>query len=217
MLRGLRQQCFRASESFLCATTLRKCQHLVITARRPGPNGQSKDSSTDLPGFKLPYTPKQEIKGPFVRPPPLISYERTGVCGRCQGSSLVDCSVCTGTGKLPAGGYHARNPVTATRVVGSAWTAMERTLGWRHYRCTQKRKQGKDTFVLMVATCDENVQLWVNMKNLKDRAAWAAGWLQKTEMRALEAQGAGAECKGCKGTGKVPCPLCELAGSIVEL
>jgi hypothetical protein len=38
---------------------------------------------------------------------------------------------------LPSGGYHSRNPISAARVVGSAWTAMERTLGWRHFRVTQ--------------------------------------------------------------------------------
>ena len=94
---------------------------------------------------------------------------------------------------------------------------MERTFGWRHFRVTQKQKKGKENFVKMVATCDETVQLWVNMKNLKDRAAWAAGWLQKKEMRDLEANVGGTECKSCGGTGLVTCPLCSLAGVVVEL
>ena len=94
---------------------------------------------------------------------------------------------------------------------------MERTLGWCHFRVTQKRKQGSDTFLLLVATCDEAVQLWVNSKNLKERSQWAAGWLQRTEMRALESQAGGVDCKICKGSGQLACPLCELAGAVVEL
>jgi len=38
---------------------------------------------------------------------------------------------------------------------------MERTFGWRHFRVLHKKGQGKDTFVLMAATCDESTQLWV--------------------------------------------------------
>ncbi|KAL4531475.1 hypothetical protein Ndes2526B_g04412 [Nannochloris sp. 'desiccata'] len=159
-----------------------------------------------------------EIAGPFVRRAPLISYERLRVCNRCNGSGEVPCAGCSGVGRLPAGGYHSRNPISAARVVGSSWTAMERTIGWRHFRVTQKKKQGKDVFVCLEATCDSNVSLWTNIKNLKDRGTWAAGWLQKTEMRALEAQAGGKECRSCKATGNVPCPLCqELAGKIIEL
>lgn len=215
MLKGLSQQCSRASVPLLYPAALRQCRCRVITSNAT-PSGQPKEGPADPLSLRIP-TSNPGLSGPFVRPAPLISYERTGVCGRCQGTSLVPCSVCSGSGRLPAGGYHARNPIASARIVNSAWTAMERTLGWRHFRVTQKRKQGKDTFVLMVATCDENVQLWVNIKNLKDRAAWAAGWLQKAELRALEGQAAGAECKGCKGTGNVACPLCALAGLVVEL
>ena len=162
--------------------------------------------------------PSQDIAGPFVRRAPVVSYERTRVCNRCNGSGEVPCAGCNGVGRLPAGGYHSRNPISAARVVGSSWTAMERTLGWRHFRVTQKKKNGKELFVCLEATCDTNVMLWTNIKNLKDRSTWAAGWLQKTEMRALEAQDGGKECRSCKATGNVPCPLCqELAGKIVEL
>ena len=71
----------------------------------------------------------------------------------------------------------------------------------------------------------------MNLQNLKDRERWASGWLQKDEMRALEAERAaaaeggggaaasrsGTACKGCTGTGRVPCPLCSRAGQVVEL
>ena len=39
---------------------------------------------------------------------------------------------------------------------------MERTFGWRHFRVTQKRREGKEAFVLMVSTCDETTQFWVS-------------------------------------------------------
>lgn len=66
------------------------------------------------------------------------------------------------------------------------------------------------------------------MQNLKDRGRWASGWLQKQEILALEAQqqaaagapspaAGGTPCKGCAGGGSTPCPLCSLAGQVVEL
>lgn len=64
----------------------------------------------------------------------------------------------------------------------------------------------------------------MNLQNLKDRQRWASGWLQKEEMRALEAERAdadatqaGPECKACGGSGRVACPLCSLGGQVVEL
>lgn len=114
---------------------------------------------------------------------------------------------------------------------------MERTFGWRHFRVLQKRGQGKGTFVLMSATCDESAQFWVNLQNLRERDRWASGWLQKTEMQALQQQRQqaaaaadegvaaprpgvapqGTGCKACGASGSLPCPLCSLAGQVVEL
>ena len=48
----------------------------------------------------------------------------------------------------------------------SKWTAMEETLGWRHFRVTQKRKVASAsggsglTFLLMTASCDESAKVW---------------------------------------------------------
>merc|ERR1712023_143861 len=108
----------------------------------------------------------------------------TRVCRRCKGATMISCKDCRGTGQLPRGGYHAkRNHINMRRVVGSKWTAMERTFGWRHFRATQKRREGKSAvFVLLVATCDDTTQFWVDVKNLKDRQLFAAGWLQKAEL-----------------------------------
>ncbi|KAL4853668.1 hypothetical protein ACK3TF_005387 [Chlorella vulgaris] len=172
----------------------------------------------------------------FVRQPLISPYKRTAACRRCDGCGSVQCTQCGGTGRLARGGYQKRNPINVARVIGSKWTAMERTFGWRHFRVMQKKGQGKGTFVLMTATCDESTQFWVNMQNLKDRDRWASGWLQKQETLALEQQrkqaaatgpaaaaavagGAvsGTACKACGASGTLPCPLCSLAGQVVEL
>ena len=64
----------------------------------------------------------------------------------------------------------------------------------------------------------------VNIQNLKDRERWASGWLQKDEMRALEAERADADaaqagpaCKACGTSGRVACPLCSQGGEVVEI
>ena len=79
--------------------------------------------------------------------------------------------------------------------------------------------------------------LQVNMQNLKDRARWASGWLQRQEMQAAQEQqqrdastaagrasaspsgtaGQGTACRACSATGAVPCPICSLAGQLIEL
>lgn len=149
----------------------------------------------------------------FVRRPILDDFTRTSVCSQCQGSHSVLCHECEGKGKLKRGGYNRRNPVQEARVVGSKWTAMERTFGWRHFQANQKRKQGKETFVLLVSTCDTTTQFWINIKNLKERERWAAGWLQREEVM----KNTGVDCKVCNGTGLTHCPLCYLAGEVIDL
>ena len=58
------------------------------------------------------------------------------------------------------------------------------------------------------------------MQNLKDRGQWAAGWLQRSELKEVAAGGAaggGTPCRACSGSGAAPCPLCSAAGQVVEL
>lgn len=131
-------------------------------------------------------------------------------------SGTAPCNACSGSGHLPRGGYHKRNPVpNAARIVGSKWTAMARTLGWRHFTAVERRKQGKDSYVLLVATCDEDTKLWVPTKMLKERSQWASGWLQKRDL--IELGEEGAPCKECGGTGNVPCVLCGAVDGVVAL
>lgn len=78
------------------------------------------------------------------------------------------------------------------------------------------------------------MQLWTNTANLKDRGQFAAGWLQREELLALEAEleaaatpqeqqqqpqqrRSGAECKACYGSGQMACPLCSRGGEVIEL
>ena len=100
----------------------------------------------------------------------------------------------------------------------------------------KKRTKGGQTYFLMVATCDDEIRLWVPQQTLKDRGAWAAGWLAREDLVALrrEVNGGeggesgesgeeskdasrGASCKKCEGTGRLPCPLCSRAGEMIHV
>lgn len=141
-------------------------------------------------------------------------------CPVCGSAGTVACKSCQGTGHLQRGGYNKRNPVDMTRVIGSRWTAMQQTLGWRHFRVTQVRKQGKNSFLLMQASCDHSAQLWVNVQLVKDRKQWAAGWLQMKEMQdPASLLSSGIQCGVCVGTGRRMCEACKGEGysQLIEL
>ncbi|XP_024532659.1 uncharacterized protein LOC112346931 [Selaginella moellendorffii] len=131
-------------------------------------------------------------------------------CRCCKGYGEMACEQCEGRGTLALGGYHRKNPVDMARVVGSKWTAMERTFGWRHYEARAKQRMSdKEWFVQMVATCDTTTQLWVNAQNLRDRKLWSMGWLQRSEFSDLKERNSGPKCRACKGQGKIQCPSCD--------
>lgn len=113
--------------------------------------------------------PEQRIvaeDNPFVKP--LSNVYSVVPCRFCQGSGEVKCDVCEGQGKLARGGFHKRNPVAMVRIVGSNWTAMERTFGRHHFHVHSKRRgPGKDWFLEMVSACDETTRFWINAKILK--------------------------------------------------
>ena len=52
-------------------------------------------------------------------------------------------------------------PLCNNMPAGSKWTALQRTIGWRHFRATQKMKAGKNVYALMMATCDSSACIWV--------------------------------------------------------
>jgi hypothetical protein len=73
----------------------------------------------------------------------------------------------------------------------------------------------------MQSTCDESVRFWVNVANLKDRARWSCGWLEKAEMRAVAPDGGGGKpggrCRLCSGAGECACPTCAAPGRVLEV
>lgn len=61
-------------------------------------------------------------------------------------------------------------------LIGSKWTARQKTLGWRHFRVVNRKNQDGLVFAELVAACDPDVRFWINAKGLKNRHLWTAGW-----------------------------------------
>eukprot|EP01018_Ginkgo_biloba_P038759 Gb_28552 [translate_table: standard] len=131
-------------------------------------------------------------------------------CRICKGRSKVVCDKCDGKGNLARGGYQKKNPVDLDRIIGSKWTAMEATFGWRHFIVHSKQRGlAKEWFLEMVATCDKNTHFWINSKNLKDRDSWSMGWLQRVELVPDKEKAKDLSfCKACKGEGRLTCTAC---------
>ena len=67
--------------------------------------------------------------------------------------------------RILRGGYHRTNTFDSRRLAGTKWTAMETTLGWRHFHAKEIKRLGKGhSIVLLEATCDSSVQYWVPVK-----------------------------------------------------
>lgn len=71
-------------------------------------------------------------------------------------------------------------------MLGSKWTAQQKTWGWRHFHVVNRKNQGQWVFAEMVAACDPEVRFWLNAKALKDRSLWRAGWQTLEEMEQSE-------------------------------
>ncbi|KAK9840819.1 hypothetical protein WJX81_007156 [Elliptochloris bilobata] len=106
----------------------------------------------------------RELYGPFAtRRQALVLPRRSEPCRRCGGTQELSCAQCGGAGRLSRGGYHRNNPVNSARIVGTKWTARQRTLGWRHFHAVQQlREEGGEKYVLLVSTCDNQTKLWLN-------------------------------------------------------
>jgi hypothetical protein len=79
-------------------------------------------------------------------------------------------------------------------------------------------------FLLLAASCDSQQQLWVNAQTLRNRACFAAGWLQMRELgddadASQGSGGAGRQCQVCSGLGYKACAACDGRGRaiLVEL
>ena len=176
----------------------------------PGTPGTSR-TSTSSSSFSIPL--RRRTRRPEESP-----------CFWCHGAATVPCGECRGTGNASAGrNHHARNHVNVSRVVGTKWTALERTFGWRHFEVKEvthvlkadpTKKNGKQTYVLLEATCEASARLWVDIEILKSRRVWSAGWLQKETLQRLLAEDEHGEgdvqspCRACGGRGFAPCRYC---------
>ncbi|NJN74392.1 MAG: TIGR02450 family Trp-rich protein [Limnothrix sp. RL_2_0] len=67
-------------------------------------------------------------------------------------------------------------------LLGSKWTATQKTWGWRHFQVVNRRNEGKWVFAEMLSSCDPDTRFWVNAKQLKDKTLWEAGWKTLEEM-----------------------------------
>jgi len=186
-------------------------------------------ASSDPAGGPSPARPTSDPGRTPAPPPPLVdplratTPSRRRVCSGCGGTGAAPCRTCRGAGALNPGGFHAKNHVDARTVVGTNWTAHERTLGWRHFEAIEAAPARRDprggrkaeASVRLAATCDRDVTLWVPARELKDRARWSAGWKQREDLEwsgdADDPRGAvaspkrGPPCPACDGEGIVPC------------
>jgi hypothetical protein len=160
------------------------------------------------------------------------------------GTARIACPSCAGSGVLPPGGYRATNPVIMNKIVGTTWTAAERTLGRTHFRAADKRRaanvvvesrgeeeeeeapppssssSSKAWFVLMVSACDPSIRLWIEARALKDRARWTPGWVTVADIvsrRAEDAEERGGKQRRPRGVGTrvgAACKGCSGSGQV---
>ncbi len=71
-------------------------------------------------------------------------------------------------------------------LLGSKWTAKQKTWGWRHFQVVNRKNQGRFVFAEMVASCDANVRFWINAQQFKDRSLWQPGWQTLEEINQPE-------------------------------
>jgi tryptophan-rich hypothetical protein len=67
-------------------------------------------------------------------------------------------------------------------LLGSKWTAKQKTFGWRHFQVQNRKTEGKWVFAELVSSCDPTVRFWINARQLKDDRSWAAGWTPLNEL-----------------------------------
>ncbi len=61
-------------------------------------------------------------------------------------------------------------------LLGSKWTARQKTLGWRHFQVVNRKQEGRWLFAELVASCDRQTRFWINAQQLKERDLWQPGW-----------------------------------------
>ena len=71
-------------------------------------------------------------------------------------------------------------------LVGSKWTAQQKTWGWRHFQVVNRKNEGQWVFAELVASCGPDVRFWINAKALKDTGMWQPGWTPLKEIKENE-------------------------------
>ena len=71
-------------------------------------------------------------------------------------------------------------------LVGSKWTALQKTWGWRHFQVVNRKNQEKWVFAEMVASCDPQTRFWLNARQLRDDSLWLPGWKTLQEIKENE-------------------------------
>ena len=74
-------------------------------------------------------------------------------------------------------------------LMGSKWTALQETWGWRHFQVVNRKNQEKWVFAEMVASCDPQTRFWLNASQLKDDSLWLPGWKTLQEIGQNEDDG----------------------------
>lgn len=70
-------------------------------------------------------------------------------------------------------------------LLGSKWTALQKTWGWRHFQVVNRKNEGEFVFAELVASCDATTRFWLNAQALKDRRLWRPGWKSLQEQAEL--------------------------------
>jgi tryptophan-rich hypothetical protein len=73
-------------------------------------------------------------------------------------------------------------------LVGSKWTAQQKTWGWRHFQVVNRKNEGKWVFAEMIASCESQVRFWINAKQLQEPYLWQPGWLSLKELSIVNDQ-----------------------------
>ena len=58
----------------------------------------------------------------------------------------------------------------------SKWTSVEKINGWRHYEVKNVLKKRKQLELFSV--CEKNINLIVEIDEIKDRQKWIPGWIE---------------------------------------
>ena len=60
-------------------------------------------------------------------------------------------------------------------LLGSKWTALQKTEGWRHFEVVNRKNQGSWVFAELVASCVRRYAFGLMPNSSKNRALWAGG------------------------------------------